>query len=110
MIIIFKWKSFIIKYYKKKGGFIDETNLSLLLGAAMIFSLFGRVTVSAEGTEQLYWDISNVEIDHTSVSFRMSLVSGAQEVMFCIGDKEGEELVRCSFLTKSTDSPYPLYE
>lgn len=84
--------------------------LSLLLGAAMLFSLFGGVTASAEGTKQLYWDVSNVEIDHTSVSFRMSLVSAAQEVTFCIGDKEGEELVRCPFLTKSTDSPYPLYE
>ncbi len=56
--------------------------LSLLLGAAMIFSLFGGVTVSAESTEKLYWGVQISDFDHTSVSFRLAGVNTAQDGTF----------------------------
>lgn len=78
--------------------------LSLMLSAAMIFGLFGGVTASAESTQKLYWSISGLVLDHTSVSFSLDGVSVAQEAVFYIGSQEGEELVRCPFSIGSGSS------
>lgn len=75
--------------------------ISLVLGVAMFISIFGGNTALAESTEKLYWSISNLVIDHTSVSFSLDGVSTAQDATFYIGSKEGEELVRCPFSIKS---------
>ena len=65
--------------------------ISLVLGFAMLISLFGGVTASAnEDAEKLQWQLSLVSIGHTGLSFRLDNVDAAQDAFVCVGNT-GEE-------------------
>ena len=84
--------------------------ISLVLGFAMLISLFGGVTASAnEEVEKLQWKLSLVSIGHTGLSFRLDNVDAAQNAFVCVGNMgEGNEIVRCPFSITSSSQKFEL--
>lgn len=84
--------------------------ISFVLGFAMLISLFGGVTATAnEESKKLQWKLSMISIGHTGLSFKLDNVDAAQKAFVCVGKTgEGDELVRCPFSITSSSQEFEL--
>lgn len=83
--------------------------LSLCLVVSIVVALFSGMTVSAsDDTEKSGWALSQVKLNHRTISFTLDDVESAQDALLYIANQEDEVIVTCPFSITSSRQNFEL--